>query len=155
GLPVPLRPEAIAVSHQALHSQPGQLPQPTEVFERVGEGPKTALFQERAHAPFLLRPVTQGLVPLPTSPQFRSHIVELFILGHQRINIRLRGRLYPLNQVVNAPRVYRHTKAQFRLGLISFSNGNIAHIVTKTRQLQILDGVPSRSRPRPSPDALI
>ena len=46
GLPVALGAEAVAVGHQPLHGQAGQLPQRSEVLEVGGERPEAAGLEE-------------------------------------------------------------------------------------------------------------
>ena len=46
GLPVAFGAEAVAVGHQPLHGQAGQLLQAVQVLEGVGEGLEAAVFQK-------------------------------------------------------------------------------------------------------------
>ena len=49
-LPVAFRAEAVALGHEPLHREAGQLAQRSEVFEIRGERTEAALFEERSQA---------------------------------------------------------------------------------------------------------
>ncbi len=74
-LPVPLSSVTIAVGHQALHRQARQLPQPMQIFKRVGEAGKTTFLQERPQTQFNACRLFQRLPPLATRGAVRSAIL--------------------------------------------------------------------------------
>ena len=63
-LPVALGAEAVAVGHQPLGADAGQLLEAAEVLEGVDEGTEAALGQERPQAQLDARGVAQGLAPV-------------------------------------------------------------------------------------------
>ena len=63
GFPVALAGEAVAIGHQPLRREAGQLPQPVQIFERGREALEAAVRQEGAHAQFEPRAIEQRLVP--------------------------------------------------------------------------------------------
>src|SRR5438445_743071 len=69
GLPVALAAEAVALGHQALHGEAGQLPQAPEVLEVGGEGAEAALGEEGAQAQLDPGGVAQRVVPLTAGGQ--------------------------------------------------------------------------------------
>ena len=69
GLPVALAAEAVAVGHQPLHGQAGQLPQPAEVLEVRGERAEAAGVEEVPQAELDPGGVAQRVVPLPAGAQ--------------------------------------------------------------------------------------
>ena len=75
GLPVALGAEAVAVGHQPLDGDAGQLGKLAEVLERVGEGPEAAGLEERAQAGLDPGRVAQGLVPLAVRAKRRREVV--------------------------------------------------------------------------------
>ena len=69
GLPVALAAEPVAVGHQPLYGQAGQLAQAAEVLEVGGEGAEAAVGEECAQAEFDAGGVAQRVVPLPAGAQ--------------------------------------------------------------------------------------
>ena len=63
GLPVAFGTEAVAVCHQTLHRDSGQLLQAVQVLERVGECFEVAVFEKSTQAKFDARCVPQGRAP--------------------------------------------------------------------------------------------
>ena len=60
GFPIAFRAKAVAIRHQALDRQAGQLRQAVQVFEGGGKGFKTAFFKEGPHANFDAGSFPQG-----------------------------------------------------------------------------------------------
>ena len=80
GLPVALAAEAVAVGHQPLHGESGQLPQPAEVLEVGGERGEAAVLEERPQAELDARAVAQRLVPLTAGAQLGRDVVLVVVL---------------------------------------------------------------------------
>ncbi len=64
-LPVALGAEAVAVGHQPLDADPGQLVEVAQVLERVGEAPEPAVVEERREPAFDPGGRPQLLVAVP------------------------------------------------------------------------------------------
>ena len=79
GLPVAFRPEAVAVGHHPLDPDPGQLLEPAEVLERVGERPEAAVLHERPQARLDPGRRPQLGVPVAARPQRRRHVVGVVV----------------------------------------------------------------------------
>ena len=91
-LPVALGAEAVAVGHQALHGDPGQLAQPAEVLEVGREGVEPARPPGRTAGPTSMRGgVAQGLVPRAARGELGHDRVAGLVLGHDGVD-RGRGR---------------------------------------------------------------
>ncbi len=72
GLPVAFGAEAVAVGHQSLGGEAGQLPQPVQIFERVGEPLEAAFLEKCAQAELEARAVAQRVVALAALLQGRG-----------------------------------------------------------------------------------
>jgi len=62
GFPIAFTGEAVAVFHQALHGEAGQLLHAMQVFEGGGEGSEIAFLQQRSEADLDGGGITQRLV---------------------------------------------------------------------------------------------
>src|SRR5450631_583084 len=69
GLPVTLGTKAIALGHQALHSETGQLGEAMEILKIGGECLKIAFLQKMPYANLNTRTIAQGLVLATTMAQ--------------------------------------------------------------------------------------
>ncbi len=134
GLPVALAAEAVAVGHEPLHGQAGQLAQAAEVLEVRGERLEAALLQEGAQAQLDPGRVTQRVVAL--AEQLGGHGVLLGIFLDQRRHVGVRGRVHHLDQVVDAVGVDRDAEAQLRLHLVALGDRHVAHVVAEAGQLE-------------------
>ena len=79
GLPVALTGEAIAVSHEPLHRNAGELRDAMQIFKGVCEGAKATLNKERAQAELNTRRVAQGIGTIV----LRGDRVSFTILGDE------------------------------------------------------------------------
>src|SRR5690606_40313027 len=79
-LPVALRPEAVALGHEALDREPRELAQRAEVLEVRRERLRTERGQERLEGDLLARAVAQRLVAVPAAAQLGGDVVELLVL---------------------------------------------------------------------------
>src|ERR1017187_10798237 len=80
GLPVALRPEAVAVGHEPLDREPRQLAQPVQVLERGREALEAALFEEGAKAELDPRGVAKRTVAGAAAAQDRGPRTALAVL---------------------------------------------------------------------------
>jgi hypothetical protein len=84
GLPVALACEAVALGHQPLHGETGQLAQRAEVLEVGGERLRPGAVQQRPQAQLDPGAVAQRLVPLAAAAQLRHDLVALLVLSATR-----------------------------------------------------------------------
>ena len=159
GLPVALAAEAVAVGHQPLHGQAGELAQPAEVLEVRGEGAEPPVEQERAQPGLDPGGVAQRRVPLAAPLELRREAVGVGVLGHQRVDVGVGDRVDLRHQVVDAVGVHRDAEAQLGLDLVALGDGDVAHVVAEAGQRAGRRGGrgprrrgSSRRRAAPAPD---
>ena len=87
GLPVALGAEAVALGHQALDADPGQLPELAEVLERVGEGAEAAVLEERPQPGLDPRGDPELGPPVAGRPQARGHVVRRVVGLDERVDV--------------------------------------------------------------------
>ena len=137
GLPVALAAEAVAVGHQPLHGQAGQLPQPAEVLEvRRERGEAAARRGSREGRPRSGRAYAQRLVPLAAGPQLGDDVVGVVVLGDQRVDLLVGDRVDGRDQVVHAVGVDREAEPQLGLDLVALGDRDVAHVVAEAGQPQ-------------------
>jgi hypothetical protein len=73
-------------------------------------------------------------VPLPAGAQLRHDIVGVGVLGDQRVDVGVGGRLDRGDQVVDGVGVDRGAEAQLGLHLVALGDGHIAHVVAEAGQ---------------------
>ena len=96
GLPVAFRAEAVAVGHQPLDADPGQLLEPAEVLERVGERAEAAVLHERPQARLDPGRRPQLRVPVAAAPQRRCHVVGVVVGVDEVVDRRVADGRDPL-----------------------------------------------------------
>ena len=88
GLPVALGAEAVAVGHQPLHGEAGELAQAAEVLEAGGERAEPAGVEEGPQAELDRRAVPQRLVPLAAGEQLGRDVVAVGVLVDELVDAR-------------------------------------------------------------------
>ena len=141
-LPVPFGAESVAVRHQPLHRQAGQLLQPAQVLEVGREGPESAGVEEGPEPELDRGTVAQRLMALLSALELGRDVIGVLVLLHQRVDVRRGGGVHRGHQVVDAPGVDLDAEDGFRLGLVAFGDGHVPHVVAEPRQ-------PKRPRRRP------
>ena len=153
GLPVALAAEAVAVGHQPLHREPGQLAQAAEVLEVGGEraeaaggrgsragrprsGPRSAA--TRAGRRRRAAPGPAGSCRRTRRPARRPRLVG--------------DRVDDGDQVVDAVGVDRDAEAQLRLDLVALGDRDVAHVVAEPGQPQRAHLGQAARRPHPGAD---
>ena len=91
-LPVAFGAEAVAVAHQALDGKAGQLGQPVEVLEGVGEGDEPTVVEESAQPELDPRAVAQRDARSPPGRSSGDHVVLVEIRLDERRRPRRRSR---------------------------------------------------------------
>ena len=89
GLPVALGPESVAVGHQALDGEPGQLAEAVEVLEGRREALEAALFEEGAQAELDPGGLAERVVARSAAGEGRGHRVALLVLGAEPVDLGL------------------------------------------------------------------
>ena len=152
GLPVALAAEAVAVGHQPLHGDAGQLAQAAEVLEVGGEGAEAAVGEEGPQAGLDPGRLAQRVVPVAAATQLRDHVVGLLVLGRQLGDPLVLHGVDHRDQVVDAPGVHRDAEADLGLHLVALGHRDVAHVVAEAGDLEVLDGVPADRRAGPGAD---
>ena len=94
-LPVALGAEAVAVGHQPLDADAGQLLEPAEVLERVGEGAEAALVEERPQAGLDPGRRPELGVALAAPAERHRDVVLVLVLPDQVVDRRVADRRRP------------------------------------------------------------
>ncbi|CAH0327263.1 hypothetical protein SRABI128_05928 [Microbacterium sp. Bi128] len=151
-LPVALGAEAVTVGHEALHGHARQLAQCAEVFEGRGEGGRAVGLQEAAEPKLDPGAVAQRLVAWAAGTELGGHLVELLVFGDEGVDVGLCRAVHGVGEFIDGPSVDRDAEAQLGLGLVPFGDGDIAHVVAETGQLEGPDGRPTRRGALPGSD---
>ena len=136
GLPVALGAEAVAVGHQPLHRQPGQLAQPAEVLEVGGERAEPAAVEERTQAELDARAVAERLVALAAAAQLVDDVVALLVLGDERVDVGVGGGVHRVDEIVDAPGVDGDAEPHLGLDLVALGDRDLAHVVAEAGELE-------------------
>ena len=137
-LPVAFGAEAVAVGHEPLHGQPGQLRQPVQVLEGVGEGLETAAIEETPQAQLDAGRVAQrlrvaarrGAAPGPCVYCWSYWADEAVDVGVATASMMRRS------QLAHAVAVDFHAQADLGLDLVAFGHGHLPHVVAQPGDFQ-------------------
>ncbi len=152
-LPVPLGAEAVALGHEPLHGEAGELAEAAEVLEARREGAEAALLEEGAKAELDGRAVAERLVPLPAAPQLGLDVVEGLVLVDQRVDLRVGRCVHARDEVVDAPGVDRDAELELGLRLVALGDRHVAHVVAEAGDLELVDRGPAGGGSHPRADA--
>ena len=155
GLPVALAGEAVAVGHEPLHGHAGQLPQRGEVLEVRRERAAARGLEHPAQAELDGGGVPQRVVALAPAAQLGDHVVEVLVLGDQRVDVGVRAVVDGVGQVGDGVAVDGDAPAPLRLGPVPLGHGDVAHGVAEAGQPQRAGLGPRARRARPDADALL
>ena len=146
GLPVSLASETIAVGHKPLNCKAWQLPELAKVFEVARESVKVARLKNRAQRDFDFGPVDQRIVASATLAQLGNHVVFALVNLAESLCRRIADVCDCLDQGVDAELLDRHSELHLGRNLVSVGNRDVAHVVAKAGQLEILRRVPADCR---------
>ncbi len=156
GLPVALPAEAVAVGHQALDGESGELLEAVEVLERVGEGDEAAVGEEPAQAELDPRAVAQALRAVAARPELRRRRRT-----RRGIARPARPRPRPMASSTTSTRsptphvLMREAEPALGLHLVALGDGDLAHVVAEAGDPARLPvGLGARGA-RPRPDLLL
>jgi len=155
GLPVTLGPEAVAVGHEPLDREAGQLAQAVEVLERVGEGDGAAFGDERSQPDLLARAVAEAVRPRAARSELGGHVVLVEVLRHQPVRLGVADGVHRSREVADAPGVDAEAQPALRLDLVALGDGDLAHVVADADDAAIGPVVAGGRSTRPGPDLLL
>ena len=135
-LPVALGSEAVALRHQPLNRQAGELSQAVQVLEGVGKRAIAAGFEEAAQAGLDAGGLAQGVVALAAGSQIRIEVVAVGILGAERVNLGIAAVPDDLREITDAVGIDRDPEDAFGLDLVALGHGYLAHIVAEAHDLE-------------------
>ena len=128
--PVALAAVAVALGHQVLRGKPRQLLHAVEILEGVCKGLAALPVQHLLHGDFFSGLVADG------GNVIGSNVVGGLVGIHQSIDLFLGDGVHLLHQVANGPGVYLPAQLDLNLYLVALGDGDLAHIVPKTHDLQ-------------------
>ena len=142
-LPIAFGTETVTVSHQTLNSKAWELLEPAEIFECIGECASFFFFEEGTQGNFLLGCIAQGIVAFSALTQFFYDVILFFVFVDECINFAVFDRFDAGNKIVDAPGVDGDAETNFSFCFIAFCYGDVAHVVPKADNSQVLCFVPS------------
>ena len=89
GLPVAFRAEAVAVRHEALHGEAGELREAVQVLEGRREGLEAAFLEEAPQPDLDPRRLLQLLAPRASGTQLLGHVVLRVVLAEAALHLRV------------------------------------------------------------------
>ena len=146
-LPVALAAIAVALRHQVLGGQAGQLLHAVEILEGVGEGQAALGVQHLLHRDLLAGLVAHGLDVVG------GEGVQCLVLGHLRVDFRLGHLVHGVHQLAHGPGVDLPAELGLHLDLVALSHGHFAHVVAKAHDLHRLGDGHAHRRAHPGANA--
>src|ERR1700722_13261440 len=145
GLPVAFTPESIAVCHQPLNGDSGKLIQSVQILKSISESGESTLLKEGAEPELYLRCSPNGIRTIVLFAEG----VGLAILGNQPIDLGAGDLACTRDEVSYTKTVHGVAELCFSRNLVAVCDGDLAHVVAKAGDSQILGLVPSGSGARP------
>jgi hypothetical protein len=75
-------------------------------------------------------------MPLAAAAQLGGDVVAVLVLGDEGVDLGVGRGVDSSDEVVDAERVDGHTEADLRLDLVTFGDGDVAHVVAETHEPQ-------------------
>ena len=153
-LPVALPAEAVAVGHQPLHGEARQLTEATEILEVRRERAVAAVVEELAQPSLDAAGIAQRLGSFTARSQLGSDVVGVQAGSDDLVDGGVGYFVDARDEVVHPVRVHRDAEAMLRLDLVTFGDGDVAHVVAEAHEAQVAQRSRARSPPRStsSPD---
>ena len=129
-LPVALAAVAIALRHQVLRGQTGQLLHAVEVLERVGKGLAALAVHHLLHGDLFARLIADGVDIV------RRKVILLAVDVHECVDLGLRDGVHLLDEIADGPGVDLPAELTLHLDLIALGDGDFAHVVAEAHDLQ-------------------
>ena len=152
GLPVAFRAEAVALFHEALAGEAGELVEAVEVLERGGEGGEIAVLEERAEADLLLGGGEERLL---FGRALLRHGVEVEILLDEAFCFLVGHGVDELQHVRHGIAVAGVAELDLGGDLVAFGHGHFAHVVADAGDLHGLGIGPCGGDARPHADLVL
>lgn len=131
-LPVAFAAVAVALRHEVLGREAGQLFHAIEVLERVGEGFAALRIHHLLHSDLFARLIADG------SDIVGRKIVLFAVNGHELVNFRFRDGVHFLDQIANGPCVDFPAEFLLDFDFIALGDSHVAHIVAETHDFHVL-----------------
>ncbi len=131
-LPVALAAVAVALGHQVLGGQAGELLHAVEVLEGVGKGFAALGVHHLFDGDFLSGLIADGVDVVG------GHVIAGGVDGHQCVDLRFGDGVHLLHQVAHGPCVHLPAQLGLDLHLVALGDGHFPHIVPKAHDFQAL-----------------
>ncbi len=154
-LPIALGAEAVAIGHEPLHRDAGQLLEPGEIFEAVGEGAEAAGVEKGPQGKFGSGGVSQRLATLAAGTQRRRHRVLPVVFGHEALDLGIGHVADAGGQFADAVAVDLNAEADLGLDLVALGDGDLPHVVAQAGDLQRSYFMQSGGGPLPGGQAIL
>ena len=135
GFPIALRAEPVAVSHQSLDGQTGQLAQPVKVLESCRESGEPPALEEAAQGQLDAGGFAQRLVAVAVFGQCGRESVGVRVLPNQGGDGVVGNIPEDSSEIANAVSVDRKSELHFRGNLVAFSDSDLTHVVAEADKL--------------------
>ena len=152
-LPVAFRAETVAIRHQTLGGDAGELLHAVQDFEGVGETFEVTFFKESTDAKLDARGIQKGLTLCAARLQWTCYRVKGFVLGDELFDRRIADRINFLGQIADPVPVDRVAKLHLRRNFVALGDSDFTHIVGEASEFCTLCIVPSGGDPHPDSDA--
>ncbi len=129
-LPVTLRAEPVALPHQVLRGEPGQLAKLLQVFKVGVERAELLLLHE-----FFKRDLFPRLIP-DGFDVFRIHGIESAVLVHLRVDFSVGHAVHQADDVFDAVSVNLPAELYLGFDLVALGDGHVAHVVADAQHAQ-------------------
>ena len=128
--PVALAAVAVALGHQVLAGQAGQLFHAVQVLEGVGKSLAAFGIQHLLDGDFLPGLVADGVDVVG------GNVVVGAVDFHQLVDLSVGDLVHHLDQVAHSPGVHLPAQLGLHFHLVALGNGNLSHVVAKAHDFQ-------------------
>jgi hypothetical protein len=154
GLPVALGAEAVAVGHEALAGETGELAEAVEVLEGGGEALELALLEEGAHAELVAGGIAEGVVAGAALLEGGGRPCRFLVLGAEGVDVGVLDLGDDGDEVADSVAVGGEAELHLGGDLGRPRCGDLAHVVAEAGELgapAVVQGGRRASRRRGGP----
>ena len=155
GFPVTFAAEAVALGHQPLRGNAGQLGHAVQVLEGIGEALGAGVLQKLAHASFDAGRFAQAVALGAAIFQAVAQLVFLLVSAQQLVHLRVADLVDDGHQITDAVGVHRVAKFDFGFHFVAFGHGHVAHVVAEADEFGALPVGPGRGHAAPDAKAIV